>query len=387
MSRVPLSVLDLIPISSGSNPREALRNTIDLARKAEEFGYHRYWFAEHHLNPGVAGASPAVAIALVAAATSRIRLGSGGVQLGHRTALNTVEEFGLLDAAHPGRIDLGLGRSPGKLPPTAQAFANPATHGAPPASVPTSTSRTVDGLLIPPAFSLAKLADLPGLVERLRLNLALLQLPGAEPADYGEQVDDILALLHGQYRAPNGQEVHATPGEGADVQVWILGSSAGQSASVAGKLGLRFAANYHVSPGSVLEAVDAYRAAFQPSADLSRPHVTVSADVVVAPDDATAAELARGYGAWVRSIRTGEGAIKFPTPQQAAEHQWTEADLELIADRTATQFTGSPGTVAEKLDTLQRVTGADEFHITTITHDHADRVRSYELLAREWDRR
>jgi alkanesulfonate monooxygenase SsuD/methylene tetrahydromethanopterin reductase-like flavin-dependent oxidoreductase (luciferase family) len=388
MSRVPLSVLDLIPISSGSNPREALRNTIDLARRAEQFGYHRYWFAEHHLNPGVAGASPAVAIALAAAATSRIRLGSGGVQLGHRTALSTDEEFGLLDAAHPGRIDLGLGRSPGKLPPSTQASTNPATHGAPPASVSADAAyRTIDGLLIPPAFSVEKLAGLPGLAERLRLNHELLNLPGAESADYGEQIDDILALLHGQYRAPNGQEAHATPGEGADVQVWILGSSAGQSASVAGKLGLRFAANYHVSPGTILEAVDAYRAAFQPSTDLPQPYVTVSADVVVAPNDTTATELAQGYGAWVRSIRTGEGAIKFPTPQQAAERQWTEADLALVADRTATQFTGSPATVADKLDTLQRVTGADELHITTITHDHADRVRSYELLAREWDRR
>ena len=169
--------------------------------------------------------------------------------------------------------------------------------------------------------------------------------------------------------------------------MWILGSSAGQSASVAGKLGLRFAANYHVSPGTVLEAVEAYRAAFQPSADLPRPYVTVSADVVVAPDDTTAAELARGYGAWVRSIRTGEGAIKFPTPQEAAEHRWTGADLALIADRTATQFTGSPATVADKLEALQRVTEADELHITTITHDHADRVRSYELLAQEWNSR
>jgi len=154
--------------------------------------------------------------------------------------------------------------------------------------------------------------------------------------------------------------------------VWILGSSAGQSASVAGKLGLRFAANYHVSPGTVLEAAEAYRAAFQPSAQLAEPYVTVSA------------ELARGFGPWVRSIRAGEGAITFPTPDEAAEHDWTETDLALVADRTATQFTGSPQKVAGQLDTLQRVTGADELHITTITHDHADRVRSYELLAREW---
>ena len=387
MSRVPLSVLDLIPISSGSNAREALRDTVDLARRAEEFGYHRYWFAEHHLNPGVAGASPAVAIALTAAATSRIRLGSGGVQLGHRTALNTVEEFGLLDAAHPGRIDLGLGRSGGRVPKPDPAAVNPAVAPASAQPGPEAAAHVVDGLLIPPAFSFAKLAGLPGLAERLRLHHELLHLPGAESADYGEQVDDILALLAGQYRAPSGEEAHATPGEGAGVEVWILGSSAGQSASVAGKLGLRFAANYHVSPGTILEAVDAYREAFQPSVHLSQPYVTVSADVVVAPDDASAAELARGYGAWVRSIRTGEGAIKFPTPQEAAEHRWTDADLALIADRTATQFTGSPSAVADKLETLQRVTGADELHITTITHDHADRVRSYELLAREWNRR
>jgi alkanesulfonate monooxygenase SsuD/methylene tetrahydromethanopterin reductase-like flavin-dependent oxidoreductase (luciferase family) len=386
MSRVPLSVLDLVPISSGSDPREALRNTLDLARRAEEFGYRRYWFAEHHLNPGVAGASPAVTIALAAAATSRIRVGSGGVQLGHRTALNTVEEFGLLDAAFPGRIDLGLGRSGGKLPTPGGAESRPQGPTAPKAAASDAGGRVVDGLLIPKKFSFEQLAGLPGLAERLRLNHDLLHLPGAESAAYGEQVDEILALLAGDYRTSEGQEAHSTPGEGADVQVWILGSSAGQSAAVAGKLGLRFAANYHVSPGTVLEAVEAYRAAFQPSPDLAGPYVTVSADVVVAQDDATAAELARGYAPWVRSIRTGEGAIRFPTPREAAEHDWTEADLALIADRTATQFTGSPETVIDKLDALQRVTGADELHITTITHDHTDRVSSYELLAREWYR-
>jgi alkanesulfonate monooxygenase SsuD/methylene tetrahydromethanopterin reductase-like flavin-dependent oxidoreductase (luciferase family) len=386
MSRAPLSVLDLVPISSGSDTREALRNTLDLARRAEEFGYHRYWFAEHHLNPGVAGASPAVVIALAAAATSRIRLGSGGVQLGHRTALNTVEEFGLLDAAFPGRIDLGLGRSGGKLPPLGAPRPAPKPSAAAADDRPEPAERIVDGLLIPEKFGFEKLAQLPGLAERLHLNHRLLHLPGAESADYGEQVDDILALLTGTYRTADGQQASATPGEGAEVEVWILGSSAGQSAGVAGKLGLRFAANYHVSPGTVLEAVEAYRAAFQPSAYLTEPYVTVSADVVVAPDDATAAELARGYAPWVRSIRSGEGAIKFPTPQEAAEHAWSDADLALVADRVATQFTGSPRTVAEKLDTLQRATGADELHVTTITHDHADRVRSYELLAQEWYR-
>jgi luciferase family oxidoreductase group 1 len=171
------------------------------------------------------------------------------------------------------------------------------------------------------------------------------------------------------------------------VQVWILGSSGGESAEVGGANGLRFAANYHVSPATVIEAVDGYRAAFRPSADQSRPYVSVSADVVVADDEATARELAAGYGAWVRSIRTGEGAINFPTPAEARAFAWTEADRALVADRVDTQFVGSPGQVADKLEQLRDATDADELRITTSTHDHADRVRSYELLAREWQRR
>jgi luciferase family oxidoreductase group 1 len=215
----------------------------------------------------------------------------------------------------------------------------------------------------------------------------LLQLPGASPQDYGEQVADILALLHGTYKSPDGVEGHAVPGEGAAVQVWILGSSGGQSASVAGGNGLRFAANYHVSPATVLEAVEGYRAAFRPSAELERPYVSVSADVVVAKDEATARELASGYGLWVRSIRSGEGAIDFPTPQEARAHTWTDEDRAMVADRVQTQFVGSAGQVADKLEQLQEATGADELIITTITHDPADRVRSYRLLADEWHRR
>lgn len=177
------------------------------------------------------------------------------------------------------------------------------------------------------------------------------------------------------------------PGEGADLQVWILGSSAGISAQVAGASGLRFAANYHVSPATVLEAAEGYRAAFKPSAELDRPYVSVSADVVVAEDEDTARELATGYGLWVRSIRSGEGAIPFPTPDEARAHRWSAADRELVADRTETQFVGSPESVADRLEVLRDATGADELLITTITHDHTDRVRSYELLAEEWSRR
>jgi alkanesulfonate monooxygenase SsuD/methylene tetrahydromethanopterin reductase-like flavin-dependent oxidoreductase (luciferase family) len=369
----PLAVLDLVPISSGSTPAEALRNSIGLARATENFGYARYWFAEHHLNPGVAGTSPAVVLALTAAATSTIRIGSGAVQLGHRTALSTVEEFGLIDALHPGRLDLGLGRSGGR-PPQPGPDAAPAPSQPEPALAAAGrgvvNGRAPHGLLIPPRFSIERLLRSP----RIQMQKGLLQLPGAQSQDYGEQIDDILALLRGDYRSPDGVEGHVIPGEGADVQVWILGSSGGQSASVAGANGLRFAANYHVSPATVLEAAEGYRAAFRPSAVLDRPYVAVSADVVVAKDEATARELATGYGLWVRSIRSGEGAIAFPTPEQARSHAWTAEDRDLVADRVATQFVGSPGQVADHLEQL-------------ITHDHSDRVRSYRLLAEEWQRR
>ncbi|MFJ3759369.1 LLM class flavin-dependent oxidoreductase [Streptomyces sp. NPDC090080] len=375
MPETSLGVLDLVPIPSGGTAAEALRNSVDLAQQAERFGYGRYWFAEHHLNPGVAGTSPAVVLALTASATSTIRLGSGAVQLGHRTALSTVEEFGLLDALHPGRFDLGLGRSGGRPP------GRPA--GPPPTAPPVVDGRTSNGLLLPPRFSFESLLGSP----RIALQRRLLQLPGAESQDYAEQIGDVLALLAGTYRSPEGVEAHVVPGEGADVQVWILGSSGGQSAEVAGARGLRFAANYHVSPGTVLEAVEGYRSFFQPSEFLDKPYISVSADVVVAEDEATARELAAGYGLWVRSIRTAEGAIEFPTPRQARAHTWTDEDRALVADRVETQFVGSPGQVADQLERLQEATGADEMLITTITHSHPDRVRSYDLLAREWRRR
>jgi alkanesulfonate monooxygenase SsuD/methylene tetrahydromethanopterin reductase-like flavin-dependent oxidoreductase (luciferase family) len=395
--RVPLDVLDLVPLSSGSNAGEAVRNAVDLARRTENFGYRRYWFAEHHLNPGVAGSSPAVLIALVASATQHIRLGSGGVQSGHRTALSVVEEFGLIDALHPGRIDLGLGRSGGRdflkerggrattsndtgRPAEGSNGTGPAAGGT--ATIPSPSGRryTANGLLIPERHSFAALLGSP----RIKLTTDLLQQAGAQSGDYGELVRDIVGLLRGTYRSPDGLDPHPVPGQGAQVEPWVLGSSAGQSASVAGELGLRFAANYHVSPATVLEAIDAYRAAFVPSADLDRPYVVVSADVVVGPDDATARKLAAGYGLWVRSIRRGEGAIEFPSPEEAARHRWSDEDRALVADRVDSQFVGSPEAVAVGLERLQGATGADELVITTITHDHADRVRSYELLAKEW---
>ncbi|MFG2949376.1 LLM class flavin-dependent oxidoreductase [Streptomyces adustus] len=375
MSDIPLGVLDLIPISTGSDATEALHNSIDLARQAERLGYARYWVAEHHLNPGVAGTSPAVVLALTASATSTIRLGSGAAQLGHRTALSTVEEFGLIDALHPGRLDLGLGRSGGR---PRDGSATP-----PPTATEMVDGYAPNGLRIPPRFSFEHLLGSP----RVALQRKLLHLPNAESQDYSEQIDDVLALLAGTYRSAEGVEAHVVPGEGADVEIWILGSSGGESAAVAGRNGLRFAANYHVSPATVLEAAEGYRAAFEPSDVLDKPYVSVSADVVVAEDDETARELATGYGLWVRSIRTAEGAIRFPTPYEARAHAWSDADRALVQDRLDTQFVGSPGRVADQLARLQEATGADELLITTITHDHADRVRSYELLAEEWRRR
>ena len=298
------------------------------------------------------------------------------MQLGHRTALSTVEEFGLIDALHPGRLDLGLGRAAGRPP---EGFQQPKIVDA----TPVVDGRAPNGLKIPAKFRPDGLLGSP----RFAMQKKLLQLPNAKSQDYEEQVADILALLAGTYRTADGIEAHVIPGEGADVEVWILGSSGGVSAVVAGENGLRFAGNYHISPATVLEAAEGYRAAFKPSAELDAPYLSISADVVVGPDEASARELATGYGLWVRSIRSGEGAIFFPTPDEARAHPWTDEDRELVADRVATQFVGSPRQVADQLEQLRDATGADELIITTITHDHADRVRSYELLAEEWARR
>ncbi|MGD0381454.1 MAG: LLM class flavin-dependent oxidoreductase [Acidimicrobiales bacterium] len=378
-SRVPLGVLDLVPLTSGSDPSTALRNTVDLLRTVEALGYSRYWFAEHHLNPGVAGSSPAVLIALVAAATKRIRLGSGGVQSGHRTALSVVEEFGLLEAMHPGRIDLGIGRSGGRNF-LRDRLAAAAKNGAGDKTPGVEARRSANGLLIPSSPSLAGLANSP----RLALTAELLQQQGAESAAYGDLLRDVVGLLRGSYRSPDGLDPHPRPGAGADVELWVLGSSAGESATVAGELGLRFAASYHISPSTALEAIDAYRAAFRASPDLDRPYVAMSADVVVGPDDESARELATGYGLWVRSIRKGEGAMPFPSPDEARPHRWSDEDRALVRDRVETQFVGSPQTVATRLEQLREATDADELVVTTVTHRHQDRVRSFGLLATEW---
>ncbi len=364
MTRTPLSVLDLVPVPTGVGPREALDHSIDLVRRAETAGYRRFWFAEHHLNPGVIGSSPALLIALAGGVTDRIRLGSGAVQLGHRSALSVAEEFGLLATAFPDRIDLGLGRSGGRPP------------APPPAAEPFTTS---EGLLIPAPFTgWGELAGSP----RFLAQRNLLNPGGGQPQDYDEQVGTILELIAGKHTTPEGVSV-GVPAATAP-QVFVLGSSGGESAVAAGRRGLPFAANYHVAPSAVLQAVESYRAGFRPSASLDRPYVVVSADVLVADTDSRADELAAGYAAWVHSIRTGRGAIEYPSPEQAAASAPTGQDLTLVQDRLDTRFVGSPATVVRWLDVLRRATGADELLITSVAHDHAARVRSHELLIQAW---
>ncbi|WP_036501333.1 LLM class flavin-dependent oxidoreductase [Nocardia aobensis] len=367
---VPLSILDLSPISAGSTPRQALRNTVDLARHAESWGYRRFWVAEHHF-VAVASSAPTTLIALIAAATDTIRVGSAAVQVGHHTSAAVVEAFGTIDALYPGRLDLGLGRS-------AHRIAEVRSAGVKPVPAPDRPTRVRDGVVIPPPFSSGRLLD----TARLAASFEALQLPGTQPLDYGRQVREIRDLLTGNYRSSEGIALHAVPGEGAEVQLWLFGSSGGESAQLAGRLGLPFAANYHVSPGTIVETVEAYRAAFRPSAVLDRPYLVVSADVVVADDDATAAHLASTYGHWVYSIRSGAGAAEYLDPDTAPA--LTEQQQRLVHDRVTTQFVGAPSSVAERLSALQQLTGADELVVTSVTHRHEDRLRSHELLAAEW---
>ena len=369
----PLSVLDLSPISEGGTARQALRNSLDLARSAEAWGYKRYWVAEHHF-VGVASSSPAVLVGLIAAATNTIRVGSAAVLLGNNTAAQVVEAFGTVEALYPGRIDLGIGRSGQRRVEALRAVA----AGTPAPAESKRENVVRDGVVIPAPFDPTGLLTSP----RVQASFEALAFPGAQAPDFKQQVDDIRSLLNGTYRTRDGIELHASPGENADVELWVFGSSAGPSAELAGRLGLPFGANYHVAPSSTLDAVEAYRAAFRPSAVLSEPYVVVSADVVAAEDDATARELASTFGHWTHSIRSGHGAIPYPDPATALP--LSDADKAVVEDRLITQFVGSPSTVADRLDSLQKLTGADELVITGVTHRHEDRLRSYELLAKEW---
>lgn len=344
---IPLSVLDLSPILQGGDAADALRNTVDLAQHAERWGYHRFWLAEHHF-AALASSAPAVVIAQIAAATDRIRVGSAAVQLEHGSALAVVEAFSTLATLNPGRIDLGIGRSrafrldPGGIeapPPTAADGA----AARPPSDVLSGESR-------------------------------------ATPHAFEVEVDAIIAMIDGEHSVNNvGLSVVPTPAFG--LRPWVFGSTRGPSACVAGTRGLPFVASYHITPKTALDAIVEYRNEFRPSRELREPYVVVSVDVVVAGDVETARYLASSYGHWVHSFRTG-GAVPYPDPETVTS--LTAEQVALVADRTSTQFVGDAEHVAECLYALQRTSGADELLVTSVTHRHGDRLRSYELLARRW---
>ncbi len=319
----PLSVLDLVPIASGSTPSAALAASTALARRAEELGYRRYWVAEHHGMPGIASSAPAVLIAHLAAATSTIRVGSGGVMLPNHQPLVVAEQFGTLDALHPGRIDLGIGRAPGTDPRTAAAL-----------------RRGTDPL-------------------------------GAE--DFPRQLAELAAYFRGE------GPVTAVPAHGQRPALWLLGSS-GYSAQLAGLLGLPFAFAHHFAGGNTVAALARYREAFRPSPVLERPYAVVCASVLVAADDDEARRLAAPAALQFLRLRQGEPG-PLPTPGEAAAHPYSPQERAFVEDRLAGQVIGGPDAVRAGVAELVERTGADELMVVTSTHDSADRVRSYELLA------
>ena len=375
--RVPLSVLDLAPVWEGGTGAEALRAALDRARQVESLGYRRIWFAEHHLAPGVASAAPGVLAALAAGVTSTLRVGSAAVLLGSTSPVVAAEQFGTIAAAYPGRVDLGLGRA---------SFPPPPDKGDAPRAVPerahgSSEDRVVDGLLVPadPPFSFRD----PELLARFVAQQRYLSA-GRTPGLFTDELRTVLDLQAGTARSDDGREAVSPAVEGSALDLWVLASSAGESARVAGELGLPLAANYHVSPSTILETVAAYRDAFRPGV-LAAPYVVVSADVLVADTVEQAEALADPFPAWVLSIRSGARAIPYPRPGTTTP--WAERpdqERALLRDRIDTRLVGDASSVAAGLDALVRATGADELLLTTITHDPSDTARSYELLAREW---
>lgn len=376
--RVPLSVLDLAIVPEGATGQDAVRRAVGLARDLDRLGYHRVWYAEHHLSPGVGSASPAVLAAAVAARTERIRVGSGAVLLSTTSPLVAAEQFGTIAALHPGRVDLGLGRA--FTPPTGEKSGKAAPQRAA-GSGPTGP-RVVEGLYVPGAPP----SNVNDSVLRERF-LAQKRIVGASrtPASFRDELDLVLGLRAGTYRDEHGTSYVSPPVEGADWDLWVLASSAGESARVAGELGLPIAANYHVAPSATIDTVAAYREAFRPGV-LDEPYVVVSADVLVADTIERARELATPFADWVLSIRSGaDGAIAYPEPGTSpAWDARPEAERALVADRVDTRIVGDPETVVQRLETLRRATGADELLVTTATHDADDARRSFELLAEHW---
>lgn len=376
MTRVALSALDLATVGAGTTGADAIRASVGLAAHLEPLGYRRLWFAEHHLADGVASATPGVLTAAAAARTATIRVGSGAVALSATSPVQAAEQFGTIAALHPGRVDLGLGRAPSFPKPGEKKGASWWSRGG------ADQARDVDGLRIPAAPTDSRRGD--ALTERIERRRALLGV-SREPEPFADEVARILALRDGTARDAAGERVSSPPAEGTDFEVWLLASSGGESAEVAGALGLPLAANYHVSPFSILDTVAAYRSAFRPGV-LAEPYVLVSVDALVADTANEAERIGSGFADWVLSIRrTAGAAIVYPRAGEGT--RWddlADADQGLIRDRVESRFVGDPAAVVERLEALARVTGANELLVTTATHDPADKYRSFELLASRW---
>jgi luciferase family oxidoreductase group 1 len=320
---VPLSVLDLSPVVQGATAAEAFRRTLDLAQHTERLGYARFWLAEHHNMPGIASAATAVLLAHVGDGTSSIRIGAGGIMLPNHAPLQVAEQFGTLASLFPGRVDLGLGRAPGTDPAATRAL-----------------RRTLQ----------------------------------SDPEGFPNDVLEVMAFFDD---SRPGQAVVATPGAGLRVPIWILGSST-FGAQVAAALGLPFAFASHFAPAMLFEASRIYRERFEPSAQLAAPHLMLGVNVVAAETDEEAQFLASSGRESFASLRAGR-PIQLPPPSR----EWMR-DPHEPADplqRTRVSFVGSRQTVHTQLDEFVARTGADEIIVTAHIHDHAARLRSYEIAA------
>lgn len=323
---ITLSVLDQSPIPEGSSPGDALRNSIDLARRCEGFGYRRYWVAEHHNTGGLAGSAPEVLIGHIAAATDSIRVGSGGVMLTHYAPYKVAETFRTLAALHPGRIDLGVGRAPGSDQPTMVALAS--DH----------QPITIDKY---PAM----LVELDGFLH-----------------------DDLPET------SPFAGRVQATPVPPSPPEMWLLASSP-DSASFAAHFGLPLAFADFISQVDGARIAEAYRANFQPSERCASPRVLVAASVICADTHAEAEELAEGVKLW------RQRGLQGPIPSPATVRDHVDGPLAVAPSRKP-MIQGDPATVAANVTAMAEAYGADEFMAVTICWDHEARVRSYELLAK-----
>jgi luciferase family oxidoreductase group 1 len=321
---VPLSVLDLSPIVEGGDAAQALRNTLDLARHAERWGYRRYWLAEHHNMPGIASAATSIVIGHVAGGTTTIRVGAGGIMLPNHSPLAIAEQFGTLESLYPGRIELGRGRAPGSDGTTARAH------------------------------------------RRQSLVVA---------ADAFPQVD--LELI-GYFRGVEGP-VKAVPGAGLSVPIWILGSST-FGAQLAAALGLPFSFASHFAPAQMLRAIEIYRERFRPSEQLDRPYVMLGFNVFAADSDAEATLLFTSLQQAFVNLRSGRPG-RLPPPVAGFQDRLGPAERAMISQALSSSAVGSPEVVRRGLEEFIAVTGADEVIVTSQIFDHAARLRSYELTA------